>query len=360
MLKLLAKVLLGLVVAIALALAAAAVYRARLQAEAAERLVISSPNGVDESLFVDAGGVEQWVTIRGQDRANPAILFVHGGPGSALSALPEAFLAYENDYTVVQWDQPGSAKSLGRAGGRIRGTLTLEGIASDGIAIAEFARARLGKDKLLLVGLSWGSVVGVEMARRRPDLFAAYVGTGLLVNRAEGLAVAHENTLARARAQGNAEAVAELVAIGPPPHDTPEKARTARRWSATLAGERSSGNAVIARLGALLASPRYTLADVRSYLEGYAVSDEQIDLGAIDLRKGGRTFELPFFVLQGADDYLTPPDLARTYVDLLTAPRKEFLLVPGGHTALTDRPEEFVAALNEHVRPVAFGAGAAR
>src|SRR5262245_13448689 len=126
MLKLVARILLGLVLAVALVIAAAAAYRAWLQSSAAERLVISTSSGIDESLFVNAGGSEQWVTIRGRDKANPAILFVHGGPGSALSALPEAFLAYESEYTVVQWDQAGSAKTLSRAGGKIGTPLTID------------------------------------------------------------------------------------------------------------------------------------------------------------------------------------------------------------------------------------------
>ncbi len=40
-------------------------------------------------------------------------------------------------------------------------------------------------------------------------------------------------------------------------------------------------------------------------------SDEQFDLGAVDLRTSGLAFELPIFVFQGEDDFLTPAELAR-------------------------------------------------
>ncbi len=163
-------------------------YRAWCQHLGEELLAIDSPNGVDEAFFVDVGGSEQWVTVRGRDAANPLLLIVHGGPGVALSPLAPAFLPFERDYTVVQWDQRGAAKTLSRAGGVVTSELSQELLAKDGIAVAEHVARGRRRPEDPLLGLSWGSGVALEMARARPDLFAAYVGTSLFVNRAEGLA----------------------------------------------------------------------------------------------------------------------------------------------------------------------------
>jgi pimeloyl-ACP methyl ester carboxylesterase len=351
--KLIGKASLGLLVVVALAVVAGVGWREWRQHLGETRLEVRSPNGIDESLYVSVGDSEQWVTIRGQDRANPALLIVHGGPGVALSPLAPLFVAYERGYTVVQWDQRGTARTLARAGDDVPRELSIALLAADGVAVAEHIRARLGKPKILLLGLSWGSAVALEMARQRPDLFHAYVGTGLFVHRDESFAVAYDVMLERARAEGNQQAIDELGAIGPPPHETPEAARTQSKWAALLAGAPEPGAAAQQRFMQLLVAPRYGFADVVAYMNGYQLSDELIDLGSIDLRTSARKFELPLIVIQGAQDYLTPAELARRYFGELEAPHAEFVTIRGGHTALLDNPDEFLRALDEHVRPFA-------
>src|SRR5579862_9769846 len=47
----------------------------------ARTYAITTPKGIDEGSYVKIGGIEQWITIRGRDRGNPVLLFLHGGPG---------------------------------------------------------------------------------------------------------------------------------------------------------------------------------------------------------------------------------------------------------------------------------------
>ena len=54
-------------------------------------------------MFVRIGGIDQWITIKGDDRNNPVVLFLHGGPGDALSPIADAWLGgWEKDFTLVQ------------------------------------------------------------------------------------------------------------------------------------------------------------------------------------------------------------------------------------------------------------------
>jgi proline iminopeptidase len=84
--------------------------RAWRQARVAASLVIRTPNGIDESRFVQIGGIEQWVSIRGEDLANPVIVVAHGGPGSSLTPfIAIVSRAWERHFTVVHWDQRGAS-----------------------------------------------------------------------------------------------------------------------------------------------------------------------------------------------------------------------------------------------------------
>jgi pimeloyl-ACP methyl ester carboxylesterase len=349
MLRLLGKTLLALAVVFAAVALAAGGYRAWRQHEAERGLAISAPNGIDEGLFVGAPSGEQWVTFRAVDRNNPVLLIVHGGPGAALSPLATAFLPYEQQWTVVQWDQAGAGRTFARAGDTLPATTTVATVAADGIAVTEHIRERLGKERVVLLGLSWGSVIGLEMARARPDLFDAYVGTGLFVHRDDGRRAAYERVLARARGRNQLEAVAALTAVGAPPYTQPDGLRTLNRWIEALTDEEPPANRVID----VLVAPRQSLGDVASYVAAYVASDEHFDLGAHDLRKGGVSFGLPIVIIHGAEDYDTPIDLVRSYFESVTAPRKQFVtLAKGGHTALIDDRANFLAALNEHVLPL--------
>src|SRR6516164_8660161 len=86
---------------IAILVASALGYRAFRQYENAQALTIDTRKGIQETLYVRLGGVEQWIQIRGDDRANPVLLFVHGGPGSTISPVSSVLRPWEKFFTVV-------------------------------------------------------------------------------------------------------------------------------------------------------------------------------------------------------------------------------------------------------------------
>ena len=354
--SLLAVVLLIVVVAIA-----GLAYREVVQSRAEAQLAITSPNGVDDALYVPIRGREQWITIRGRDKSNPVVLIVHGGPGFANAPFVNAMLPYEQSYTLVQWDQPGAAKTFRRAGNTLPADLTIADVVDDGIAVAELVKDRLHAAKIILLGWSWGSLVGIEMVRKRPDLFSAYVGTGQLVSLPENEAMAYANVLATARQRGVTQAVEELEAIGPPPYGAYDQLTTERKWAGIFAGGNQS---VVALLTLAMVGPRYSIGDVVSYIRGLLASQDHF-LGAtldgpmfhVDLGAIATELEVPIVFIQGTDDNVTPAALARGYFDRLTAPQKVYVAIEGGgHAAIVDNTGAFLAALNEQVRPVVTGA----
>jgi pimeloyl-ACP methyl ester carboxylesterase len=319
----------GLLAAL-LALAAPAAAQASPQAGACK-----GGEAVAEAGFVAIGGIEQWVTIRGKSCANPVVLFLHGGPGNPLSPYGERIYApWEARFTLVQWDQRGAGRTFARnpppAG------LTLDEMTKDGIALAEHLRRRLGKDRIILVGGSWGSVLAVRMALARPDLFHAYIGAGQMVNYKENLAASYDRLLVLARAARDEATLARMEALGPPPWTDPRNAGILRR--ATRSYERKA--AAAAPEGWWTASPAYADAasqaaleagDDFSYLQFVGAAGDGMAAG-IDLPRLGRRFRIPVYLVQGEEDLVTVPGIARRYFDSIGAPRKEFrLLAATGH-----------------------------
>ncbi len=342
---------------IALALAALG-FRAWRQARGARALAIRTPNGIDEAGFVRIGGLDQWVSIRGEDLANPVIVVAHGGPGSSLTPfIGMTTRAWERHFTVVHWDQRGAGLTFSRAPNG-QGEISLERIAADGLEVTAHALQRTGHAKAILLGGSWGSMVAVVMARRRPELFHALVGTGQVVDAARNEAVGYEALLARVRAAGDARSEAELVELGPPPW-TMQQIGVERRILVGRyppANERGLQRKVI--LG-LLTAPGLTLKQVREWFGGADFSATALG-GAMFSYSDGPPYAplaVPFVVIQGSEDIQTPTSLAEAYVEAVEAPAKRFVSLPGGgHTAMVAMPEAFLQALLAEARPFAIGA----
>ena len=155
-----------------LLLTAGLLYRVLRQHQQMLALALQTPNKIEEGQFVQIGKLAQWIQIRGENRDNPVLLVLHGGPGIAFSALTPIFRMWEQSFTIVQWDQPGAGKTASRNGkAKNNDALTIEGMVQDGIQVAEWILHHLQQRKLILLGVSWGTVLGTTMVKRRPDLF---------------------------------------------------------------------------------------------------------------------------------------------------------------------------------------------
>jgi pimeloyl-ACP methyl ester carboxylesterase len=319
-------------------------------------MAIHSTNGIDERRYVRIGGVEQWITIRGQDLRNPALLVLHGGPGAPVSALPEHFLPWERDFTIIQWDQRGAGKSYSPN----QGAPSIELMVQDGLEVSEYVRGRLHRNKISLLGHSWGSVLGIRMVRARPELFNAWVGTGQIVNRQRNEVAAYAGVLAKARARGDREGVDALEKSGAPPYREIRQMGVERRWAMQYEpGLRYGPIGPSGLLVELLTAPDYSLKDVVDYFRGEIGGDDffgqALDgpLARVDLPALGTSFSIPFFVVEGEEDNITPASLAKAYFDRITAPRKAFLLMPdAGHMALLTRSDDFLKFMQTEVRPL--------
>jgi pimeloyl-ACP methyl ester carboxylesterase len=317
-----------------------------LRARNAKQYAITSPNGIDEGSFVMLGGIEQWVTVRGRDRDNPVLLFLHGGPGDVTNPWSFALFApWQRYFTVVQWDQRGAGRTLRKTGRKVAPTITVDRIVRDGIELAEHLRKRLGKDKIVLLGHSFGSIIGVLLARARPDLFLAYVGTGQVADEVRNYSAAYDALLKKARAVGDQTAIDELNRVGPPPYKSGEGFGVQRKWSNAFEG---ADQFLPGTIGLTLVAPGNSVQDLNDAVDGQILSGERLvpQTKSMGPKELGLEFAVPVFFIHGAEDFTTPTELARQYLESIKAPRKEFVPVQGGgHFAVFMKSDQFLKEL---------------
>lgn len=309
---------------------------------------------IQEARFVTLGGIEQWITIRGADRANPVLLIVHGGPGDAQSALRSAYVVYEKGFTVVQWDQRGAGKTYAK---NPSSPPEPERVESDGLALAQYLCEYLGKKKILVLGHSWGSYLAVGMAQRRPELFAAYIGTGQVGSWRANVQAQFDFLLAKSRAANDRERVVQLEAIGTP---DPNDANQYFSWWSMRNPYMSPDDAKwFQELRRIAQSnpEEFTEEYMKAVNEGMSYSGRTTvnAMLATELPTTANTFNVPFFVIQGKEDMVTPTSVAVKYFNAVKAPKKKLILIENaGHFALVTHSREFSAALVKYVRPLAI------
>ncbi|HEX4049973.1 MAG TPA: alpha/beta hydrolase [Steroidobacteraceae bacterium] len=317
---------------------------------------IEGANSVDEAGYVPVDGMEQWLSIQGEDRTHPVLLFVHGGPGDASSAWAYPyFRSWEHDFVVAQWDQRGAGRTLTRSGAP--SALSLDRMVEDGVQVAEYLHQRLKQPKIVLVGQDWGSVLGLLMIKARPDLFLAYVGTGQIVDPVQDERASYALALKSAQDAHDAQAVADLKAAGLPPYAEGSPAQQIlARWRDACEGAQSD-RFRDARLGFALAAPGYSVHDLDDWLDGRSLSAQLLARQQREFapRRLQGSFEVPLFVIQGAGDCTSPAPLAMHWLQAVQAPRKQFLTIEdAGHFAMFVHSDAFLHAMSGVLAPLLY------
>jgi pimeloyl-ACP methyl ester carboxylesterase len=333
--------------------AGALAYRAWRQHETAQLLAIDTDRGIRDASFVQLGGIQQWVQIRGENRNNPVLLILAGGPGNSLVPLTPVFRPWEKVFTVVQWDQRGAGKTFGRNGG-LEAPMTIGRMVDDGLELTRYLLDHLHTRKIILVGHSWGTVLGVRMIKAQPEMFAAYVGTGQVVAKEEKEEILYARVMEMVRAAHDADGIEKLEAIGAPPYKSQHDLLIERDVSERYDTE-AERNLEAALRPVVLFAPDFSLRDIYSMLQGSKFAGNAIypEMLTYDARKLGPHFDVPFFIFNGDKDLVTPINLAKQYFDTIEAPRKEFVVLDGGgHSALLTMPDRFLTELVARVRPL--------
>ncbi|MFI0813394.1 alpha/beta fold hydrolase [Streptomyces echinatus] len=347
-------VLIASAAALAAPIAGALGHRRLKQAAGARLMRIDTPSGIDEQGFVRIGGVEQWISVRGDDRFNPVVLEIHGGPGASNAIYGPRTRAWEKHFTIVRWDMRGTGKTLRRSGADRQGELSFARMYEDAVEVTHHVRARLGVDRVVLVANSFGSTFGLRLARQYPDLYSAYVGTDQNIHDAGRDDTAHRALLGRLHTAGKRKELAALQETGA---DT--RTWTAEQFGAYAKIAATSDPLTFSTMKSVVMkslwfSPLHSLAELGALGKGMRLSEQVLPATAgFDDWADGTAFDMPFFIFQGDRDVLTPTERAKRFFDDVQAPHKEFALIEdASHFASFRHPEQFLRLMLTKVRPL--------
>lgn len=327
------------------------------------RLVM--PGAIERTEAVRIGGIDQWISVRGVDRRNPVLLMIHGGPGYV--SMPTSWYfqrGWEDFFTVVQWDQRGAGKTYAANDpALVAPTMTRARMVADAEEMVQWLRREFGKERIFVLGHSWGSSLGIELAHKHPDWLHAYIGMGQATNGPEGERRGLRFALEAARRDNNQEAVRDLESLGP--YAQPGRPIVLkdiylqRKWLGYYGGAVHARKDFSHEGAAGRLAPEYTDADLRTIWTANDFSQQHLlaDVIATDFSIYKR-FDCPIIVFNGRHDYNVSSSVTAEWFETVKAPHKKLVWFEhSAHEMFNEEPGKMLEALLRHVRPIAEKAG---
>ena len=314
---------------------------------------------IDRKERILLGGLRQTIHIWGTKPENPVILFLHGGPGVPnRHGIAHAHMDLLDDFIFAAWDQRGTGGSYFGCDPK---TLTLEQLISDCAELIDYLCQTLGKEKVFLLGGSWGTELGTFVCRDHPDRVAGYIGYGQVVNGVENENVSYAFVLRKAKEAGNTEDIAELEKIGPPVDGQYkpvfEGLMAQRRILKKYGGHSTKKEGYFSgTVLPILTSKELSLRDKIGTAKGYKLCLSQMwpTIVHYDFVKEANSFQMPYFIFQGRRDENTPASLIQEFYDAIQAPEKDLIwFEKSAHGPLGEEPEKFKKLLREKFLTIA-------
>ncbi len=313
---------------------------------------------IDEYFAINVNGHDQWLRIRSEKAENPIILYLHGGPGgSQIPSYRHYQLGWERSFTIVHWEQRGAGKSYSSK--LDLQSMTLPQLIADALTVIDYLSARFDRQDIILLGHSWGTLLGIHVLQEEPAAVSSYIGVGQVSNQIESEKRMYRFVLNKARAEKDSLTKQQLSRLHGYPLQNSAPANVALvRQLARHAGYLGSNSDDVARTyNRLMETPEYGLADIYRFLKGTLVSSATLartmltnpdsQPTALSLR-----FGIPVFFISGRRDHFTPADLADDYLESLEAPDKRHIIFEeSGHYPNEDEPERFIQIVEDLTAP---------
>ncbi|SHJ26594.1 Pimeloyl-ACP methyl ester carboxylesterase [Clostridium cavendishii DSM 21758] len=308
------------------------------------------PNSIAKLEKVNINGKNEWISIRGKSTDKPLLLFLAGGPGGTqMAATRDKLKDLEEHFIVVNWDQPGSGKSYNAVSSHTE--LSTERYVSDAYELTKYLCKKFNKDKIYVVGESWGSALGILLAQKHPELFYAFIGTGQMVDFKETEKLDYNFVLKLAKERNDNKLIKKLETQGPPPYYEENALMKQKNYLMYITNYMVKNPAISNsnyNTFSDIAGPEYGLYDKVNYFRGLVKSMNNFypKLYDVDFRKQAKKIDVPVYFFEGRHDVNAPTELAEEYYNLLNAPsKKNIWFEHSGHDVWRNEPEKFIDTL---------------
>lgn len=297
----------------------------------------------------EINGIRQYIQIRGADKKAPLMLFLHGGPGGSMAGLCHVMQPeWEHHFTVVNWDQRNACKTYlanKSNAAAISQSGTLEDYMADIDAVIAYLHTVYDFEKIILMGFSWGSLIGAEYAKRHGETVSHYIGVGQFIHYIDGL---HYSCEWLRKVVKDAPADVEKInafenSIPDPPQMTPAFMNSLQGFS-TLGAKYIAKDGRAFPIKSLLTSPFLRFGEKMAMLHGNPklFSGTYQTMLSHDFRNNLH-FDMPVLFVSGDEDFVCPNELLAQHFGQITAPQKKNVVISKAtHTCFYDQPTAFL------------------
>lgn len=278
--------------------------------------MIDSENGISELRKVEVNDISLEVMIRGNNRNNPVIIFVHGGPCcSEIPYVRKYQDLLEKDFTIVHYDQRGSGKSykFGTNYSDVSASIHVR----DLIALTEYIEKYLNQNQVILVGHSYGTYIATQAIAKNPELYRAYVGIGQMSDTIKSELDGLQKCIKAAEARGNTEDVIYLSGLEK--SITQGEGITPRNYVRKYGFAARNINENEDYLKGFIFGSEYNLLDTIRFYVASIKYQESLIMEALKNPVSDIVTEInkPVYFVMGKYDCMTSPEAAGEYLNIL-------------------------------------------
>jgi pimeloyl-ACP methyl ester carboxylesterase len=316
---------------------------------------------VSEKVRIEVNQIKQGMIIRGESISNPVLLFLHGGPGMPEYFLAEKYLvSIEKHFTICYLEQRGGGLSYSS---NMQATdITVEQLINDAVEVTNYLRTRFAQEKIYLMGHSWGTFIGMQVAAKMPELYHAYIGVGQISQQLESEKLAYTYMLEQYEIAENARMVRKFKEYQIYTSDIAlssylsSSLRDKAMHALGVGTMRNMNSIVTGIFWPVMRCRAYTLIEKINIWRGKVFLKKATELYTqmytTDLTVEVTRLEIPIYFFSGIYDYTVSYALTKDYYERLQASVKGFYTFKkSAHSPIFEETEQSLKIMREDVIP---------